>query len=151
MNLLKRESPINGDRWVSLHDARLTQIVYCENAVVFCFEEGFSLIENGQCYKANKGIVELSECNFSDFSCMLFKRRTTKKGAKLYGKPISLEELNKKLVSEKKYMELFIELYDFNHSYWRGELLPHKCIFKRLAPLITIEAMDFFPMTYSWE
>lgn len=152
MERLNREFSTNGDRWISIHDMHLSKISCLENSVVFCFEDGFNLIENTQLFRKSKGYIELFGCNYSDFSCSIFERRITKKGTKLYGRPISLEELNRILVSEKKCVEIFLELYDFNHLYWRGELLPHKTISKKnLAPLITIEAMEFFPMMYLWE
>ena len=74
-------------------------------------------------------------------------RRPTRQGAKLYGRPVCLEGLNKILASKNLYVEIFLELYGINHLHWRGELLPYKKITrKQLAPLVTIDTMDSFPM-----
>ena len=152
MNQLVRESPINGSRWISLHDMQLTKVIFQKNSVVFFFENGFNIIEDDNVYRKTRGNINLLNCDSSDFTCSIIERRKTKQGVKLKGRPITLEGLNKMLVGEKKHVELFLELYDFNHLYWRGEMHPYKQILnRRLAPLVIIEAMDFFPMVYSWE
>ena len=152
MNRLARETPINGDKWISIHDMHLSQIKCKSSSVIFCFKDGFNLIENGRLLKTGSGCIELIGCNSSDFSCNVIKRIVSKQGTRLYGRPISLEKLNKMLVSKKNHVEVFLELYDYNHLYWRGEISPFKRLFKRqLAPIITIEAMNFFPMIYLWK
>lgn len=152
MNQLKRESPIQGEPWISIHDMHISQIICREKSVVFYFENGFDLIDNGQLIHKSKGRIELLGCNSSDLSCNIIKRRATRNGEKLYGRSASLEEINQMISKGKKIVEIFLELYDFNHFYWRGELLPYNRISKHLlAPIVTFETMGFFPMIYSWE
>lgn len=152
MNQLIRETQAHGARWISIHDAHLSQILCQEDSVVFCFEDGFNLVENGKLVRKLHGRIELLECNSSEFSCNIIKRKTSRQGAKLYGRPVCLEELNNTLVTKKMYVEVFLELYGANHLHWRGELLPYrKNNKKHLAPLVTIDTMDFFPMIYLWE
>ena len=152
MNRLIREAQTHGERWISIHDAHISQILCQEHSVVFCFNDGFDLIENGQLERKLHGHIELLNCNSSDFSCNVIARRPTRQGAKLYGRPVCLEGLNKILASKNMYVEIFLELYGINHLHWRGELLPYKKITrKQLAPLVTIDTMDSFPMIYSWE
>lgn len=149
---LERESPLCGQQWVSIHDKQLSNILCYENSVRFIFNDGFDLIENGQITRIGKGYIELKGCNSDDFSCHVIKRKTTKKGSKLFGKPITLEELSGILSDKRKTIEIYVELYDTNRFYWRGELHPYKKLFgKELSPLVTIETMDFYPMVYSWE
>ena len=154
MNSLKRQSPQNGERWISLHDKKLSRIELThrgatDNSVVFCFDGGFDLIENGKIRTVPEGRIELIGCAPGELRLYIFRRRCTKKGAVLRGTPVSVEKLGK-MLDGKKTAEIFLELYDANHLYWRAELLPHRSLFKRLAPELTVETMDFFPMLYSW-
>lgn len=152
MNRLIREAPTKGNQWVSIHDMHISQILCRDNSVVFCFNEGFNLIEDGRLLRKSCGSIELVGCNPAELSCNIIKRIPSKKGEKLCGKPISPEELNKLLANKRKYIEVILELYDINCLYWRGEILPYNRIQKkRLMPYVTIEVMDFFPMIYSWE
>lgn len=149
MKQLKRESPVKTDRWISIHDKKITQIVCDEDSVEFQFKDGFNLIEGNSIHSTKTGCIKLSGCDFNDFSCCIIRRKSSRKGAKLYGRPISLEELGELLSKKGKSVEVFLELYDSNFLYWRGALCPYN---KRgLSDWVVIETMDFFPMTYEWE
>ena len=116
---------INGDRWVSIHDMHIYHIFCRDNSVVFWFKEGFDLVENGLAHKTNNGYIELRGCEPSDLECMIFRRKQTKKGERVYGKPVSIEKLNKMLLKKNQCIEVFFELYDADTVYWRGELYPY--------------------------
>ncbi|MBQ6239683.1 MAG: hypothetical protein IJK56_04885 [Firmicutes bacterium] len=150
MNQLMRESPIHGEKWISIHDMHISQIVCRENSVVFCFNEGFDLIEEGKLLRTGSASIELIGCNPQDISCKIIKRKPSNKGEKICGKPISLEKINKMLTKKKQCIEIFLELYNTNCMYWRGELLPYTRK-DRFMPYVTIETMDFYPMVYRWE
>ena len=149
MKQIKRDTPAIADRFISLHDKEITRIACGENSVVFYFDEGFTLVENGQAVSTKSGSVAFEGCNAEEFSCSIIKRKATRKGAKLYGTPISLAELGKMLSQKERSVEIYLELYDVNHTHWRGELCPYK---KRgLSDCVVIEMMDFVPMRYCWE
>lgn len=143
------EFSAGSSRFVSLHDKRITQIVCAENSVEFHFENGFSLVDGNNTTSTKSGYVRLCGCSSDDFCCSIIKRKASRKGAKLHGKPISLKELGDLLSENKKSIEIFLELYNNNCLYWRGDLYPYK---KRgLNDWVIIEIMDFFSMTYDWE
>lgn len=150
MNQLMRESPIHGKKWISIHDMRICQIVCRENSVVFCFSEGFDLIEEGKVLRTGSASIELIGCNPQDVSCKIIKRKSSKKGEKICGKPLSLDKINRMLARKKQYIEIILELYDINCMYWRGELLPYTRK-GRFMPYVTIETMDFYSMVYTWD
>ncbi len=151
MDQLLRHSPINGEKWISIHDMHLSSILWQKNSVSFIFENGFIMIENDQIKKKEKGVIELCGCSPSDCSCRIIKRKRTRLGTKTYGRTVSLENLNKILIKKKQYIEIVLELYDANYMYWRGEMLPNRKTINGLAPYVTIEIMGFFPMKYSWK
>lgn len=143
MEQLERGSPAKGDRWVSLHDKRITKIVCDEDRVVFHFKEGFTVIQGNSANVTKTGRLTLSGCGPDEFSCWIVRRKTSRKGSKCYGKPISLRELGELLSEKGKTIEVFFELYDANFLHWRGALCPYN---KRgLSDLVVIETMDFSP------
>lgn len=149
MKQLKRGSPANADRWVSLHDKRITKIVCEEDRVMFHFKDGFTVIEGNSANATKTGRLTLSGCDHDEFSCWIVRRKASRKGSKCYGKPVSLRELGELLSEKGKAIEIYLELYDANFLHWRGALCPYN---KRdLSDLVVIETMDFFPMTYEWE
>ena len=151
MKQLIRELPLINGRWISIHDMHLSRITFDKNSTVFYFDEGFDYIENDQVIRTKRGYIELLECQPSDFFCYYIERKPTKTGLKIKGKSISVEKISK-MIAEDRVIEVFLELYDFNHFYWRGELLPYKkTFFRRLSPVIVIESMDFYTMRYFWE
>ena len=153
MNQLERAQPAFCELSISLHDRQITRISCNSQSTVFHFNKGFTLIHNNDALTTNAGYIELHGYDCNEFSCHIIKRYPTRKGARLQGLPITLKELDQLLVKKKQYIELYLELYDDNHFYWRGELLPHKRPFSRrqLAPIVVIETMGFPKMIYSWE
>jgi len=136
------------NRRISICDAQINTIVCTENVVQFHFFEGFWLIDNNQVSPTKAGYIELVDCNADEFNCHLIRRKATPKGAKLYGLPLSLNELNNLLTQKNRKIEINMELYDFNSLHWRGTLLPYK---KRgLSDYVIIETTGCFPITYSW-
>lgn len=129
----------------------LTGIELGDDFVEFHFGEGFDLINDDEVFTTNTGVVRLDDCNANEFRCYIVKQKPTKKGARLKGYPIELDELRNMLAAGDVSIEIVDELYAANHFYWRGEITAgSKCIFRRLPPVIIIESMDFFPMTYTW-
>lgn len=152
MESMKREIGQHPQKWVSLHDMKITRIIIEKNSVVFFFDEGFDYIKEGVLIHTKKAAVKFDHCNSFDFSCNLVRRRISPKGSLLHGQSLSLEKLNRILLKKRKHVELFLELYDINHVYWRGELLPGpKSGFKRLAPVVTIELVNIPHITYLWD
>ena len=140
MQQLKKERPDCAGRWISLHDKRITSIVCNENSVQFYFDE-FTLVDGDNVTYTKKGYIELSDCNADEFSCYIIRRKTSPKGAKSYGKPISLEKLANIISKNDKSIELFVELYDNVFFHWRGTFLPYDK--HRLSDYIIIETNDF--------
>lgn len=149
MEQIKRDDPLYSGRWVSIHDKKITAIECNEKSVVFHFANGFDLIDNDQVVSTKNGRIELRGCNSDEFDCHIIRRKTSRKGAKLYGKPISLAALGELLSQKEKTVEIYLELYDVNFMHLRGELCPYKK--HGLSDCVVIETMDFFPMTYYWE
>ena len=149
MNQIVRDKPLQSNCWISIHDKRMTSIVCNDESILLYFADGFTLIEDDQIVAIPKGYIELSDCSPDNFNCIIIKRRKSKKGARLYGKSISLVELGKMLAKKRKSVEIYLEQYDFNLMHWRGEFFP--CKKRGLADCIVIEAMDFFTMTYHWD
>lgn len=153
MKRLRRENPSFSEPYIGIEDKTITKIVCNENSVEFHFGDGFDLIENGEVTTTRQGYIELEGCDADDFDCNIIKRRPSRKGAKLRGEPISLEELSE-MLKHGDSVEIFLELYGSNYLYWRGELSPHNMMnryIRRLAPWVTIETMDFSTMTFTWE
>ncbi len=152
MKQIRIEVPSLENSVVSLHDKVITEIVCKETHVDFHFAKGFDVIDGATVVPTKIGYVRFEQCDSEDFDCYIIKRWPTSKGLKLRGRQISLKKLSFLLKEKKASIEVYLELYDFNHTYFRGELLPTKSTaFRRLAPLVIIETMDFFPMTYTWE
>ena len=67
MRSLEWADPAGTPPPVFLHDSRITEVRCAENAVTFCFADGFSLVENGQLTRTGCGLVTFSDCRPSDF------------------------------------------------------------------------------------
>ena len=151
MNNLRKETYVHSQPWISLHDKRITRIECDNQSVVFHFDEGFDLVDNDAVVRLNHGRVKLIGCKLEEISCHIIKRRFTDKGEVLHGKPMSIKALNRLLMCEGKYVEVFGELYNYNLIHWRCEL----CSYSQkenmhISPYVIIET-DFFPIEYSWD
>ena len=134
---------------VSICDAQINEIICFENSVRFVLSDGFSVISCDEEERCSRGYVELGNCDPDEFSCYVVRREATSSGARLYGEPLSLIELSNILKFEKRKIEVYLELYDFNYLYWRGVLLPYKE--EGLSDNVVVETNGVFPMTYFWE
>jgi hypothetical protein len=113
------------ERNTSICDSRIYRIDSGVDSTRFYFSGGYFEAENGQVNGGNEGYVELQNCSSDEFTCVLFRRKASNRGALLAGVPISLAELNHLLQERKVWLEPYLELYDFNYLYWRGSLLPN--------------------------
>lgn len=134
---------------ISICDARIDDIQCSDNVVRFVFSEGFYVVSGGTIGKSVRGCVELSDCGAEEFTCYIIRRESTPRGAKLYGEEISLSDLANMLAVEKRKIEVFLELYDYEYLYWRGVLLPYNN--EGLSDHIILETSGRFPVTYYWE
>lgn len=137
--------------FISLHDCDITDIIINKNEIRFVFES-FDLIENGRISVTDGGTITLKDCESIEFSCYIINRKITKKGTKLYGRPLSLYELKNYLQKKHCYIEIIEELYDYGTMFWLGELCPKKpknSVFRKLFPYVVIESA-FCPMDYTW-
>lgn len=130
-------------------DCHIDAIDCMPDKVRFVFSKGFSVISGDELEESSSGYIELSDCDAGEFSCYIIQRESTPRGARLYGEPVSLNELADMLKFEKRKIEIFLELYDFNYFHWRGVLLPYKK--DGLSDEVVIETWGCFPMTYYWE
>ena len=146
---LKRIQPDNGKTWVSLHDVRITKIKCENNHVIFFFKNGFDLIDNGELIKTKKGAVVMGDCDDSNFSCEIIRGIKTRKGLISIASPITLGELGK-MLSKWKALEIYVELYDSNHFYWKADIYSYSKI-GLISSEVTIQSMDALPITYYWE
>ena len=137
----------NSQRWISLHDCKITGIKIEANQVVFQFDDGFMLVENQNGNYVKPARIVLHGCTPDDFSCYIIKRESSQYGARLKGDPIPFEKLSTMISSEKS-IEIITELYDSNFMHFRGALYPYEG--DTLSTHIVIETNDFFQMTYWW-
>lgn len=133
----------------SLCDAEIDEILIDNHSIKFCFSRGFYCIENEKVILSKKAFIRFNMCDASDFTCHIFKRVATAKGAELYGKPYSLEEISDSLRTKGRKIEIYTELYDFDFLYWRGVFLPYNMT--GLSDRIDIELSAQVSVTYSWE
>lgn len=138
------------DKWVSLHDSRITKITCHTNTIVFEFQEGFTLVDSASATDIPKGYVQLYHCTVHDITCNLVNRKATKAGVKFSGHPISIDTVNK-LLMRNYAIEIFMELYDNSFLHWHCALYPPKSRKKGLSPHIIIEASDFSSMSYCFD
>lgn len=143
-----RKSQFNFNKWISLHDRKVTGIECKENSVEFMFDDGFDLIDGESCINVKPGRVELEECNSNEFRCYIIERQVSENGAILNGKAISLNELSK-LISKERTLEIHVELYDSDYMHFRGAFFPYEG--RSLSTVVVIETNDFFQMNYRWD
>jgi len=134
------------EKEVSICDSQIDSIICSEDSVCFSFFSGFTMLFSGRAIRSTIGSISLHQCCADDFTCYIYRRKPTPFGARLLGKPITLQQLSDLLDNGKKKIEIFAELYDFNHLYWRGVLLPHKKY--GLSDTITIEINGNFDVVY---
>lgn len=137
----------NFNKWISLHDRKVTKIECKESSVVFMFDNGFDLIDGEKCINVKSGYVEIENCTSNDFRCYVIERQTSPSGAIFNGKPMSLSELSK-LISKERTLELHVELYDSDYMHFRGAFFPYEG--HSLSTIVVIETNDFFQMNYYW-
>ena len=141
--------PADAEKSFSICDAQIDRITYGSNTVRFFFANGFQRVENNELIRTKNAYIELGNCAVDNFSCVVFKRTATEKGAELYGQPLSLEEIGIMLSDDERKIEIYLELYDFNCIYWRGVLLPYNPV--GLSDRIDIEISGQVSITYYWE
>lgn len=149
MNLDMEFNPFPKEQ-VSLHDCRITRIGCEPDAVVFYFQEGFTLIDGSSAKETSAGQIRLHHCTIQDIECKLIKCKATKRGCKFSGREISIDALNK-LLDKNHAIEIFLELYDVSFLYWRCELYSPKRGGRGLFPHIVIEADDFSSITILYD
>lgn len=137
------------DKKISICDSQISRITINDKSVQFYFEDGFCLIKDNQVVRTKVGTVTLHECDPEEFSCTIFKLQATENGAKSLGHPVSLNKLSDYLLQESKRIEVILELYDFNHLYWRGTFIPYKE--DGLSDRVLIEICGDYLVTYTWE
>lgn len=152
MNTFRTEIPPVENRNVSIHDKLLSEIVCGPDYVKFVFKDGFDILEEDGEKSVPTGHIVFESSNSSSFSCYIVKRKPSPTGEKFCGREISLQKLNYMLKKGDYSIQVYTELYDYNHIFWCGELCPmRRTLFRRLPTVVAIDAMDFFPMVYSWE
>lgn len=137
---------------MSIHDKTVTKIVCESNSVEFYFADGFDRVDGDTSSTISKGKIKFESCTPNDFFCYIIQRHPSAFGERFRGREISIYKLSRMLKEGKASIQIYVELYDYNRIYWRGELhftKPNR--FRRLPTVVVIDSMDFFPMVYSWE
>lgn len=149
MKQLEKTKPFDYNKWVSIHDKKITEIICGEHFVQFVFKNGFDLIDKENVSTVCNGRITMKNCTANDFKCKIITTRTSKSGLKIFGHAIPMEKINDMLSNKKCEIEIYLELYDFNFMYWRGTIRSNDK--KKRNKIITIETNDFFPIIYSWD
>ena len=149
MREILRDDSLYTNRKFSLCDCFITHISIEADAVVFHFCEGFSVIEGDAIHHTHSGQVRLSGLEADDLSCWIIKRKATRQGSKLYGKPISIEKLVQLLERKNLQIELFAEMYEAYRFHWRGAFCPASR--RRLSTLVVLETTADLELEYIWD
>lgn len=132
----------------NLCDCLIERISVMPDSVVFHFCEGFSVVE-GMCVRhVHSGQVQMLGVKPDEISCWIIKRTATKRGAKLCGKPISIEELSQLMERKKLQIELFAEMYEAYRLHWRGTF--HPSGHRKLSTHVVIETISEIKLEYIW-
>lgn len=132
-----------------LCDHIIDRITITSEAVTFSFPNGFSLLNDKEMIISGSGSVRVIGCSPQEgINCWIIRRRATKQGAKLYGKPVSLSKLSELLEKKKLKIEIFCEMYEQHRLYWKGVLLPSNNL--RLSTLVIFESVNDYKIEYSW-
>ena len=132
----------------SLCDCIIDQIIVEPDAVTFMLPEGFFLVGVEGMERSGPGQVRLLGSGASDIRCWIVRRQASRRGARLFGEPVSLEELSSLLKEEKKTIELYSEMYEDYGLLWRGALFPCD---DRLSTHIAIESIDPLKIEFGWD
>lgn len=149
MREILRDDSLYTNRKFNLCDCFIERISVDANAVVFHFREGFSVIEGDTINYTHSGQVRILGLEADDLSCWIIKRKATRQGSKLYGKPISIEKLAQLLERKNLQIELFAEMYEAYRFHWRGTL--HPSSHRRLSTLVVLETTADFELEYIWD
>ena len=135
----------------SLCDCFIEKISVNSDSIVFVFSEGFIVINGTYIRHSHAGQVRMLGLEPDDLSCWIMKRHSTKRGAKLCGKPISIEKLSQYLDRKKLKIELFAEMYEAYRLHWRGAFYPSE--HRRLNTHVVIETISDsdIELEYTWD
>ena len=134
----------------SLCDHIIDQIIVSSEDVTFVFPEGFSIVGKDGDTISESGYVRIvGSSAHEDISCWIIKRKATKQGSKLFGKPISLSKLSLMMKRKGRKIQLFSEMYEQHRLYWRGVLLP--CKLRGLSTWVIFETIHDFQIEFGWK